>query len=77
MIYGTIILKFIRSDFLKSNINIEKSSQEVIDVMENDSVKFEILERKELKGSDSIDSASQLFFIQNANIKLKTARIVH
>jgi len=77
LIYGTIILKFIRSDFLKSNINIEKSSQEVIDVMENDSVKFEILERKELKGSDSIDSASQLFFIQNANIKLKTARIVH
>ena len=62
---------------MKSNINIEKSSQEVIDVMENDSVKFEILERKELKGSDSIDSASQLFFIQNANIKLKTARIVH
>jgi len=61
---------------LKSNINVEKSSQEVIDFMENDSVKFEILERKELKGSDSIDSASQLFFIQNANIKLKTARIV-
>jgi len=77
LIYDTIVLKFIRSDFLKSNINVEKSSQEVIDFMENDSVKFEILERKELKGSDSIDSASQLFFIQNANIKLKTARIVH
>lgn len=60
---------------MRSNIDLERTSQKLIDSMENNRVKFEIFERDSLRGSNSVNDATQLFFIQNANIRLKTAKI--
>ena len=47
----------------------------VLDVMENDNVKFEIVEYKKLKGGRSENTAQKLFFMEKVGMTLKHVRI--
>jgi len=60
---------------MKSNLEVKKNSNKIIETMENERVKFEVFERESLKGTKSVEEAAQLYFIEKANIKLRSVKI--
>lgn len=59
---------------MKTNMNFENNFN-VISKMEGNKSSFEVLEYKNLNGSKDVASATMLYFMKEANLKLKQIRV--